>query len=117
LSDFPRPLNPKEKTILDFLLSEPFPGRDELRAQLETVTVSGRCDCGCETIDLSVDGKTVVRAPVKSRTPIHGMARIQPGTHVTLHVVDGMLHELEVCSDEAGPACFPEPSSLELFIP
>ncbi|MEV6812584.1 hypothetical protein [Micromonospora sp. NPDC051296] len=65
----PRPLSDVERSVIERLLSVPFPGRDELRAQLPFVTVRRRCGCGCVTVDLAVD-RAAVPASVESSTPV-----------------------------------------------
>ena len=117
MSEFPRQLSLTERAILEFLLSQPFPGRVELKTQLASVKVVGRCECGCETIDLSVEESACPRAPVKHRVAVEAATRVRPGTNVLLHVVDGLLRELEVYCDDGKTATLPDPISLELFIP
>ena len=42
-----------ERRALTFLLSDPFPGRDELRVQADVAQVVGwRCPCGCPSFAL-----------------------------------------------------------------
>jgi hypothetical protein len=48
--DMPRPLSDIERGVIARLLAVPFPGRDELRAQLPFATVGGQCGCGCATV-------------------------------------------------------------------
>lgn len=50
MTDLPRPLSDRERSVLDALLAADFPGVDALRAQARTVQVEGLCDCGCPTI-------------------------------------------------------------------
>lgn len=61
------PLTPRERAVLDLLLGTDFPGAAALRAQARTAEVTGRCPCGCPTIDLAVD-ETV--AEVESRVAV-----------------------------------------------
>lgn len=68
--DTPRPLSDNERAVVARLLSVPFPGRDELRAQLSFTTVEGRCGCGCATVDLAVERGTAAPAPVLSSAPV-----------------------------------------------
>jgi hypothetical protein len=67
--DMPRPLSDIERAVIARLLSVPFPGRDELRAQLPFATVEGRCGCGCATVNLAVDHAAAL-APVRSSAPV-----------------------------------------------
>jgi hypothetical protein len=64
---FPRSLLPDERHILDVLLSRPFEGRDELKAQVAVVSVDGlSCACGCPSLALTVE-------PTAQPAPVHGM--------------------------------------------
>ena len=114
MSEFPRALTPLEKAVLNFLLSEPFPGRDELRRQAEEVKVKSRCQCGCGTADLSVEAKSSQPAPVSNRVPVEATTTAGPPTDVLLHAVDGLLSELEVYRHDGQAATLPDPSLLEL---
>lgn len=114
MSEFPRDLTPLERSVLDFLLSEPFSGRDELRSQAAAVQVPGRCQCGCATIDLVVGEDSIPRAPVRSRVPVEATTTAGPATDVLLHVVEGRLRELEVYRHDGEPAALPDPSILKL---
>ncbi|MEH1166457.1 hypothetical protein V6V47_13820 [Micromonospora sp. CPCC 205539] len=67
--DMPRPLSETERDVIARLLSVPFPGRDELRAQLPLATVEGRCGCGCVTVSLAVD-RAAAPATVLSGAPV-----------------------------------------------
>jgi hypothetical protein len=112
-----RPLTLPERALLEKLLEPEFPGRDELRLQLTSVTAS----------DLSDDG-TLLRlkcgpsapAPVRCRIPTEGSCADSDGVpiHVLLHVVDGAMHELEIFKhDSSGIINPPSPGDLELFTP
>ncbi len=116
MSEYPRQLNPREKTILEYLLSQRFLSRDELKTQLASARVVGRCNCGCETVDLAVAEANSPPAQVKFRVPVEAATRVRPGTCVLLHVVNGWLRELEVYRDDGESATLPDPSSLELVI-
>ncbi|VVJ15596.1 Uncharacterised protein [Amycolatopsis camponoti] len=97
-----RPLTPAEREVLTFLLAGDFPGAAELRAQAETARVTGRCGCGCPTIDLEVDA-TLPTAdlgePVEADAPDGGLIVFADG---------GRLSGLEywTTSDDT-PAEFP----------
>ncbi|CCH17705.1 hypothetical protein [Micromonospora lupini] len=67
--DMPRPLSVIERDVIARLLSVPFPGRDELRAQLPFARVEGRCGCGCVTVNLAVD-RAAAPAAVSSSAPV-----------------------------------------------
>lgn len=51
-----RPLTEREKTLLRWLLEHGAPCGREFLPQIDRTRVSGRCGCGCATIDLAVDG-------------------------------------------------------------
>lgn len=54
MTDYPRALTGVERSMLDYLLSEDFPGVREYRAQVATAAVTDRCSCGCLDLDLAV---------------------------------------------------------------
>lgn len=95
-----RSMSDKEKQIVKVLLSKDFPGNEALRAQLETASVSAIDAEG--SLRFRVSGTP---AAVKSRVPTEGYyfdrgANDRPAINILLHVVDGMLHELEVYKDD-----------------
>jgi hypothetical protein len=106
----PRPLTPKERALIDFLLAGPL-GRDQLRQQAETAEVDGTCGCGCPSVFLRADPAI---PPVEFRAeetpfgrtdhvPIAAVQQKTRGrTEVTLHVVQGRLAELEIWSGAYG---------------
>jgi hypothetical protein len=95
-----RPLTDTEQAVIERLLTVPFPGRDELRAQLPHVTVEDGCSCGCVTINLAVDRVAAAPAPVQHGAPVS--ADISDGEFdagiVLLVDGDGFLSCLEVYS-------------------
>ena len=52
---FPRPLSEREKAVLRFILSVDDERVLPLREQAEFVVATGKCPCGCATIDLELD--------------------------------------------------------------
>lgn len=112
-----RPPNDEERAILNRLLSTPFPGRDELLRQANSVKVSNECDC-CPTITLMVDRLPLNKAEVKRRIPVEAEGVDQDGNtiHYLLHVIEGYLSELEVYREDS--YCIrnlPNPDSLKLI--
>ena len=104
----PRPLTPRERELLDFLLDGPV-SSPELRAQAATAVVSGVCSCGCPSIQLAVaedapraflNGPEVVPT---GGAEIRAVGVVEEGleTGVTLHVTghvgngEGVIWELE----------------------
>jgi hypothetical protein len=115
----PRPLTGRERLLLLFLLSEPFPGRDDLLRQSETVQVCGECACSCTTIDLLVPEPVPARAP--GSVPIvdaYNYSDSAAPVEVLLHTRGGVLHMLEVVwYGEQGPLDRIDPSALTLLPP
>src|SRR5687768_16575581 len=95
-----RPLLPEERSILEFLLTKGFRGRDQLVAQLEHVSVTGSsCGCGCDSVGLAVE-PSVSPAQVDERVPTDAFGNDPNGTEegVLLHVIDGYMADLEFYS-------------------
>ena len=97
-NDF-RPLSATERAVLDRLMEVEFPGREEIRKQLE--------ECLVKTIDengsLRFRVKSEVVAPVKKRIPVEAEFTDSDGVmaHVLLHVLNGFVRELEVYKDDS----------------
>jgi hypothetical protein len=109
----PRPLTSTEQGLLEFLLSVEFPGRAELRAQVESVQAAGACDCGCGTLDLAVH-PSAPRSSCREPIPIEAY---NATTEVLLFVRDGRLSRIEVvpCGGARHPAPYPRPEDLTLW--
>lgn len=110
-----RPLMHEERLILKFLLSKPFPGRDQLLEQMDHVQVTGpSCNCGCESVGLAVDRK-VTPASVEERVPTDAFGRDSEGNEVgvLLHVIDGYMDDLEFYST-SDPDRFGRPTQESL---
>ena len=109
----PRPLSTDERTLIEFLLSVEFPGRDELRDQLNHVEVVGICECGCGSIDLNVTGAPA-RSPTESLVPSEAHTE---GLDVLIFTRGGVLSLLELTFyDDKAPRSFPKPSDLKLWM-
>lgn len=115
-----RELTADEKAVLELMLTRPFPGRDELRAQLPHVRATGlSCGCGCPSIALQVD-RAAPHAHVSDRTPADAFGRDGEGNlvFVVLFVEDGYLSELEftdmASTSSTGAPGFPALDSLRL---
>lgn len=98
-----RALEPRERAVLDRLLSADFPGRDGLAAQVLTALVRRIDDEG--SLRFRVEGSP---AAVADRVPVEGRYwegkdPFGPGVSLLLHVVGGLLHELEVLKDDGTP--------------
>ena len=95
----PRGLTPEERGLLEFLLSQEFPGIEQLRMQSRDVAAVAECECGCGTIDLSI-AETAERAKVERSVPV------QAGNNecaVLLFVRHGALSSLEIAYFDAPP--------------
>ena len=98
--DEPRPLNDAERSVLRALLAPDYPGVEELRLQIPDAVVVGRCDCGCPTVDIKVNGG-VPRSSVHTKNRLAPYeARVAPLNHepvgdIILFVDDGYLSSLE----------------------
>lgn len=100
MSEAWRPMSDREKQIVKVLLSKNFPGTEALHTQLETASVSAIDAEG--SLRFRVSGTP---ASVDSRVPTEayyfdGRANDRPAINILLHVLDGMLHELEVYKDD-----------------
>ncbi|MGW3967033.1 hypothetical protein ACWED2_44955 [Amycolatopsis sp. NPDC005003] len=107
-----RPLTPNERTTLDALLAADFPGAAELRAQAATARVTGRCGCGCPSINLEVARTLPVAAITDAPVAIEADA---PGGGLIVFAEDGRLSCLEywTAADEP-PAEFPPSGQIAL---
>lgn len=94
----PRRLNLWERDVLDALLAVPFPGSDGLRVQLGSVKVSEEYGGDDPSVIFSVAQDAAPPAPVKRRIPVEAEALDEDGAtiQVLLHVLDGLLWELEL---------------------
>jgi hypothetical protein len=103
-----RPLTDHERQLVEKLLSVEFPGCEVLRAQLKTARVSTIDQDG--SLEFRVSGPP---ANVEQRVPTEGYyfdaegAGQRPAVHLLLHVVGGMLNELEVYKDDGSPIEMP----------
>lgn len=117
--DSPRALSAYEVGVLRFVLSADFPGVETLRAQVESLVVVGRCDCGCPTVDLSTDAEAVAAVELEQRVlPVGAVIAPlgdEPPGEVIVFADNGLLSGLEyVYYDDTPPAAWPEPSRLTL---
>jgi hypothetical protein len=102
-----RPLSETESRVLSVMLALDFPGAPELRAQVSSARVVGRCSCGCPTIDIKVSDD-VDRAVVQSETPVDANVDGIPGAGLIVFVRDGRLSCLEYYfSEDPPPNDFP----------
>jgi hypothetical protein len=106
----PRPLTPNERTTLDTLLAADFPGAAELRAQAATARVTGRCGCGCPSINLVVDGALPVAELADDPVAFEADG---PDGGLIVFAEEGRLSCLEYWSvGDEPPAAFPPPGQI-----
>ena len=107
--------NSLERRLIQTLLSESFPGRDELAIQASTASVKPGDD---ESILFVVDA-SLPPAPVLYRVPVDGSAEDVDGVpiHFLLHVVNGRLTEIDVHREDGKLIRrMPNPESLRLVV-
>jgi hypothetical protein len=64
--EFPRSLRPRERELLEFLLSADTPAAEALRVQAQSARATAYCGCGCPSIYLEVDRGRAPRAKISS---------------------------------------------------
>jgi hypothetical protein len=115
--DDPRPLTERENDILDFLLSADFPGVEKLRKQAETILVTGRCDCGCATVYLTVDESLPTADEVEKYAAVDAAGRPgaddAPPPELILFVRDGRLSSVEIVWYDSPIPKFPSAEDFE----
>jgi len=112
-----RQLSSSERQLIDQLLSEDFPGRDAIRAQI--AFASAREIDASGSLELAVPQGSPP-AITKFRVPIEGWSSDSDGVHihVLLHVVNGAVNEVEVYKDDGSPIVnMPEAGRLTIFRP
>lgn len=91
----------RERRLIEKLLSVDFPGRDDLRRQMDTAEVSDIDEVGSLHFLVSGPSATVARRVVAEAYYYDKQAvDFDPAVHIILHVVDGKLHELEFYKDD-----------------
>ena len=95
-----RPLSGSERRILEVLLAGHFPGNNALKAQTSRAMVRQIDSDG--SLEFSVTGG--LPAEVVRRIPVEAEADDTDGAtiHLLLHVVDGLMNELELYRDDGG---------------
>ena len=114
-----RPLTPREREILDMLLSIEAPGIEELRSQVPHAQAA-RWECGCASFDLRVDRERAPRSSVTARPAIEARTREQDEVNSTFDLLvwvdDGWLAGVEIVDyverhGEESPEEIPPPSA------
>jgi len=109
-----RNLSENEAKLVGALFAHEFIGRDALARQLE--------DCQVATIDdngsLQFSVVNPLRATVRERIPVEAQYTDHDGivVHVLLHVVEGVLQELEIYKDDSSRVVdAPHTADLEIW--
>jgi hypothetical protein len=113
-----RTLKPNERQIIERLLQDPFPGRDELRAQIFKSRVEPIDEYGDEYGSLKFEVEDGPKAKVTQRVPVDARANDSDGVPIEflLHVVDGLVRELEIYKADGSPIMrHPVASDLQVF--
>jgi hypothetical protein len=111
-----RQLSDSERKLLEKLLEPKFPGRLELLEQLKAVRAKEIDEDG----GLELQCIASQPAPVMCRVPTEGECNDSDGVaiHILLHVVDGMMCELELFKEDGSRvSTFPNPQDLVLVTP
>ena len=109
-----RPISEFERQVLERLLSAPFRGRDEVSSQIQNSQVEVIDKEG--SLKFSYEGSK--KAIVDKRIPTEGEAPDTDGVPIyfLLHVVDGIINELEIYkADGTKIIAMPNPSAILLL--
>lgn len=112
-----RPLSDWETRALNRLLRTDFPGHSELIAQLPYASVVAEREDAWHGIRFDVQ-EPLERANVLTRVPVEGEVRDADGMPILIliHVVDGVLHELELLRADGEELKAQEPTLDDLQI-
>jgi hypothetical protein len=114
-TSYPRPLNERERSVLDFLLSHDFPGVEALRVQAQSARVRGLGDELPTIVLLEVDVDAPFATEVAYTVPIDARVRdVEPPQEVLLFVKWGRLECIELVDYSLEePHELPTPEGLE----
>ncbi len=103
-----------ERELIARLLAADFAGAPELRLQLSTTLVDSIDDDG--SLGLNPEGASL--AEVDHRIPVEATYPDADGmtVHVLIHVIDGLLDELEVYREDSLPVLRPAAGALDLAV-
>ncbi|MEU7565174.1 hypothetical protein AB0A99_04025 [Streptomyces fradiae] len=108
------PLPADAAATLRALLAGPDPVSGALRAQIPHARVTGRCGCGCVTLDLAVDRTAVAPAPERGNPAADAWYAMPDDAGVMVFADDGYLSSLELYSASGDPlTTWPEPRFLK----
>jgi hypothetical protein len=113
-----RPLKDEERRLMEWLLQHGEPEAVAYLAQLDRTSVVSRCDCGCPSVDLAVDGRAASSSgPSDMLGDVIGVSPEGVDVGVILHARGGLLSELEIYSrgDLSKSYALPEINTLKLL--
>lgn len=95
------PTEPEARALVQRMLQETFAGSMQLRSQLGKAVMTPTEGDGCWAFAV----QSQYRAHVDEEVPVAAEAADADGEtiHALLHVVDGLLHELEVYREDGKP--------------
>jgi hypothetical protein len=111
-----RPLTRKERTLLEWLISNGSADAKHYSSQVSHLSVVGACTCGCPSIDLAQrDQEQRKTAPSKILADFVGKTPEGIAVGVILHAREGEISELEVYAigDRNEPFRLPTIESLK----
>jgi len=96
-----REMTPDERRLLEHLLNVDFPGRGAIWEQISNSLVTEIDENG----SLEFKSKIGVKANVNKRIPVEAEFEDTDGVkvHLLLHVVNGVVKELEIYKDDGSP--------------
>ncbi|MTD13462.1 hypothetical protein GIS00_05820 [Nakamurella sp. YIM 132087] len=116
-----RRLTGSELALLQHLLLPRFLGASTLREQIPSARVTGRCTCGCPSIDILTTGGESAAIP-DGLLPVEGAARLNgpvgdPDDQILLFVQDGRLSAMEyVWNGDAPPRDWPSTDQITVIL-
>jgi hypothetical protein len=112
-----RSLTDKERELIHFLLDHGSRAAASYANQLPKVSVVGRCDCGCPTIELAVDGRAASpRSPSAILAEAAGRSPEGVSVLVILHAREGKIAELEIAPlGDEGEFSIPRIKDLDVY--
>lgn len=119
--DEDRPLSVAERAVAERLLREAAPSQAiAFLPQLDHARVTGRCSCGCPTIDLTVSQEFRVPNPPQDRLLADGVGRVNGKVvGVMMFQSGGLLNLLEVYrleDDSDDPFGLPAVETIERMV-
>ncbi len=104
-----RPMTPRERAVLELMLSVDFQGVGELRRQSKSVLAAMRCPCGCPSVDFA-------HPPTMSGMEIRVNAEVENSDDgLFLFTHDGWLGGIEwVGFSDEPPEELPDPALLRV---